>query len=360
MNKLVSVIIPAYNVEKYIARCLNSACRQTYPYLQIVVIDDGSSDTTFEIIKDFSLNDDRIIAVHKENGGVSSARNLGLSMAEGEYIAFLDSDDELEANAIEVLVGDMEETKADLVSYQFSRWSEDGNRLTDYDFISGNFYLESEDNKLEFVIKELLPYHIGVEVFKLFKKEIITNNNILFPEKCSVGEDFAFVIKYLMNAQKVLCISERLYKHTVRVGSAMERKRSFGQELAERIEMMSDVFDYSLKNHITTFTNKFPVFWVLTINNIFIGHSADEAVENLRTQEKIRFVMESYKNLPAQSDEFFRLDNSEIKKIKYKYHMYIRSSLIGSTGIEKIKLSLYNCYREIKGEEKLEKWKMPY
>ena len=137
-------------------------------------------------------------------------------------------------------------------------------------------------------------------------------------------------------------------------------KRSFGQELAERIEMLSDIFDYALKSRITTFANKFPVLFALAINNIYIGHSADEAVENLRIQEKIRFVMESYKNLPAQSDEFFRLDNSEIKKIKYKYHMYIRSSLIGSTGIEKIKLSLYNCYREIKGEEKIEKWKMPY
>lgn len=360
MKEKVSIIIPAYNVENYIDRCLRSACNQTYTNLQIVVVDDGSSDNTLKIIKEFSSIDDRIIVLHKGNCGVSSARNMGLAIAEGEYITFLDSDDELESNAIEVLVSKIEETNADLVSYQFSRWNEDGTRSVVPDFISGTFILNDEQDCFDFIIKELLPYHIPVEIVKMYRRDIIIDNHIFFPESCSIGEDFSFTIKYILNSKKIECIPDKLYRYSIRNNSAMGGSRSFCTELTERIEMLFDIWNYAQKAHFSILCNKFAVFFALALNNIYIDHSADEAVENLRMQDKIRFVTESYKNLAAQSEEFFRLDNSEIKKIKYRYHMYIRSSLIGSTGIEKFILSLYDSYREIKGKERLEKWKMPY
>ena len=98
MEKLVSVIIPAYNIERYISRCLDSIMAQTYNNLEIIVIDDGSKDQTAEILDDYQKRDSRIIVVHKENGGVSSARNNGLDIATGDYISFVDGDDLIESN----------------------------------------------------------------------------------------------------------------------------------------------------------------------------------------------------------------------------------------------------------------------
>ena len=104
MDKLVSVIIPAYNIERYISRCLDSIMAQTYNNLEIIVIDDGSKDQTAEILDDYQKRDSRIIVVHKENGGVSSARNNGLDIATGDYISFVDGDDLIESNMYEILV----------------------------------------------------------------------------------------------------------------------------------------------------------------------------------------------------------------------------------------------------------------
>ena len=92
-EKLVSVIIPAYNIEDYIGRCLDSVLSQTYKNLEILVVDDGSSDCTGEILDDYEKKDQRIRVIHKENGGVSSARNIGIEAATGDYIGFVDGDD---------------------------------------------------------------------------------------------------------------------------------------------------------------------------------------------------------------------------------------------------------------------------
>ena len=114
MEKLVSVIIPAYNIERYISRCLDSIMAQTYNNLEIIVIDDGSKDQTAEILDDYQKRDSRIIVVHKENGGVSSARNNGLDIATGDYISFVDGDDLIESNMYEILVKILEKEKTDI------------------------------------------------------------------------------------------------------------------------------------------------------------------------------------------------------------------------------------------------------
>ena len=128
---MVTVIVPAYNMEKYLARCLDSLLAQSYTDLEILVIDDGSKDRTYEIAERYAGKDGRIKAFHKENGGVSSARNLGIEKATGEYILFMDPDDLIEADSVEVLVRSME-SGADLVSCQYSRWTDDGQQLEDY------------------------------------------------------------------------------------------------------------------------------------------------------------------------------------------------------------------------------------
>ena len=114
-NIMISAIVPAYNVEKYLERCVNSILIQTYENFEIILVDDGSKDQSVEICDKFAQEDNRIKVIHKENGGLSSARNAGMKIAEGKYIVFIDSDDDIEPNMFELMLQAAEENKADFV-----------------------------------------------------------------------------------------------------------------------------------------------------------------------------------------------------------------------------------------------------
>jgi len=113
--KLVSLVVPCYNVEKYIEQCLTSIRDQTYKNIEVILVDDGSPDNSGAICDRFALDDERFNVIHKENAGVGAARNDGMAMASGDYIIFIDSDDYLPLNALELLVSKAEETDADVV-----------------------------------------------------------------------------------------------------------------------------------------------------------------------------------------------------------------------------------------------------
>lgn len=115
---MISVIVPVYRVKRYLPKCIESVINQTYKNLEIILVDlvdDGSPDKCPEICERFAQKDKRNKVIHKENGGVSSTRNLGMSVAQGEYISFVDSDDWLPKNSMELLINEMKETNADLV-----------------------------------------------------------------------------------------------------------------------------------------------------------------------------------------------------------------------------------------------------
>ena len=114
-NPKISVILPVYNVEKYLRQCLDSVINQTYKNLEIILVNDGSTDNSGKICEEYALNDERIKVIHKENGGISSARNAAIDIAKGQYITFIDSDDDVELDYIDYLYDILK--KFNLISY---------------------------------------------------------------------------------------------------------------------------------------------------------------------------------------------------------------------------------------------------
>ena len=177
-NNLISVIVPVYNVEAYLEKCINSIINQTYKNLEIILIDDGSTDSSPKICDEYMNKDSRIIVIHKDNGGLSSARNKGIEIAKGTLICFIDSDDYLEPNMLEELKNNMEKYDSDISCCNFYDIKDDMSSVrvkkdSNIEFVS------SEKEKFINIQNEYSPltYYAWN---KLYKKEIF--NNIRFPE----------------------------------------------------------------------------------------------------------------------------------------------------------------------------------
>ncbi len=123
-DKLISIIIPVYNVERYLRECIDSIIAQTYKNLEIILVDDGSSDKSGEICDEYSKKDSRIKVIHKKNGGLSDARNVALDIAKGDYIGFIDSDDYIEKDMFQILYNLAEEYNAEISSISFYKMLE--------------------------------------------------------------------------------------------------------------------------------------------------------------------------------------------------------------------------------------------
>lgn len=357
---MVTVIIPAYNVENYIERCLDSVSKQTYGNIQVIVVDDGSQDATLQKAESFESNISMRV-FSQTNSGVSSVRNRAIDLAEGEYIYFLDADDVLEPDAIRTLVEAMESSDYDWVSCQYSRWDESGKRLEDYDFITGEFCFDDDNERLSFLTGILLGYKVGFEVWdKLFKASIIRDNDIRFSEKCKIGEDLGFNIKYLMNCCRLKCIPDRPIRYTVRSNSAMGNIVGLSQMISENIMLSEDVFEYVHDSNKEFYIEHFPCIFVRIFENSYIGSTPEEVSKALGSIPDISFVIERYRDLGRCRQEIMQMYTQEVSKIKYRYHLRVRSAIDSRYIFDKCFLSAYGVYRRLRGMKPLEDWEMPY
>lgn len=198
----VSVLIPAYNVERYLHKCLDSVLSQTFVNFEVILIDDGSTDGTGKICDDYAAKDSRIKVYHQGNKGISATRNLCLQHANGNYIQFVDSDDWIEPNMLDVMYSKAGECCADVVGCSF--WDE---RESESEIVD-TFY----ENKESFFY-DILQNRWGVLWKLLIKKRVLTECKISFPQGVDGGEDFVFVTKTLFYASKVVCVRDVLYHY---------------------------------------------------------------------------------------------------------------------------------------------------
>ncbi len=221
-RELISIIIPVYNVEMLLTDCINSVLNQDYRNIEVILINDGSTDNSGEVCKSFEKKDNRIKVFEQKNSGVSVARNKGVEKAQGKYIIFVDSDDYLDVNHVSKMYSQIND-EIDLVIC--------GYKIIDNDTHSINLNADMQDSVLnpqEMFLKYWENYHhgyINAPWNKMYKRELMQQNNIKFPKDISMGEDGFFNVQYMKCCRKIYLLAE--YSYNFRIHSRQSTKKIF-------------------------------------------------------------------------------------------------------------------------------------
>lgn len=230
----ISVIIPAYNAEHTIDRAVGSLLVQDIDEIEIIIVDDGSTDETFAVCEELAESDMRVRIVRKKNGGVSSARNAGLEVAHGEYVMFLDADDVLQPNAL----GKMYAKGLDLVAGGFEKVVGSSVTYTCVPSASGEF---SGDSALcsffDAVIARKHCYLLNSSCFKLYRRSLLQELGLRFDENLDYGEDKIFVMTFLCHVQRVKIVRSVVYSYIIREGS-LSSDESSDRHLERLLKLM--------------------------------------------------------------------------------------------------------------------------
>lgn len=210
---MISVIIPVYNVEKYLNQCVASVVAQTYTDFELLLIDDGSTDSSGQLCDQWQKRDPRIRVMHQPNQGVSAARNHGLDMAQGELVAFIDSDDWVDSDYLALMVNAMAATHADLAVSGLTQHHTDG---CDVDYIpneEGAFLLDAQHaDRFTDLNQKFLLYGPCI---KLYKLTLLNRYGVRFPQGVSFGEDLTFNYRYLEHVGTITCVQRSTYHYRI-------------------------------------------------------------------------------------------------------------------------------------------------
>lgn len=243
-ESLVSVIVPVYNVSEYLEECWNSIARQTYDNIEIILVDDGSTDGSGKLCDELSRKEYTTIVIHRENGGLAAARNSGLDVCSGEYITFVDSDDMIAPNMIEDMVSAINETDADIVQCDYFRYEnrEEINNIShnqvQIEITSGKKFVGTENYK-------------DIACAKLYKN--VCWQNIRFREEI-IHEDYALIYKIVYEAFRVTYIEDILYYARIRSGSITQL--GFRRESLILVELSEERIEYFQINNERKLSDK--------------------------------------------------------------------------------------------------------
>jgi glycosyltransferases involved in cell wall biogenesis len=324
MSALISIIVPVYNVEHYLPFTLDCILEQTYRNIEIILIDDGSTDLSLSVCRQYAEKDSRIKVIHQENKGVSETRNRGIKLAKGEYVGFVDSDDMPHVGMYSVLYKDMVETNCDLAICDTHFINADTTEIS-------NQIVEERATSLLGNIQSLLPSLLwgkeGRKFYciwdKLFKKELIDRYHIRFHPELRLGEDTLFTISYLLCCHSISINNNLLYNHRIRQGSLM---RSHISGLAEQRLMFVDAleefaFTISGKNLIA---KKIIDYFT---NNLISGIFSFSAQSLIDIMENVA-VLKGRKDLLKSLFFIKNRQRSVFAKIVYYFPVTIASLLI--------------------------------
>lgn len=231
MDRTISVIVPVYNVKLYLLQCIDSILNQSYHKLQIVLIDDGSTDGSGELCDEMAKKDSRIQVIHQSNLGAAHARNAGMQVATGEYLSFVDSDDYLERDAYLFMVRKLEKYDADVVRCSFREvWK---NRVGDERLADSEERIYSAE---EFLGKFTEDWTCGLLWDKLYRR--ILFEGITFEEGHKIDDEF-FTYQGIMNARRILSVPKVVYNYRKRVSGIMTQPESMEQIILDKLDYAS-------------------------------------------------------------------------------------------------------------------------
>lgn len=240
-----SVIVPVYKVEKYLISCIESVLNQTFSDFELILVDDGSPDKCPEICDDFKQKDTRIKVVHKQNGGLASARRAGIKVAQGDYVFNLDSDDQIEADTLECAYNIINESKCDIVSFSY-KWVKGGKTVNiTTDCLDEGYYGKQDIEKYIYpkILMDKDMNHISYYLSgKAVKRELLTPIQLNVSEKISLGEDLCCVVPCYLKAESVYLSKKQAYLYTVREDSLSKDFNS------NQIYLVENVINEILKN----------------------------------------------------------------------------------------------------------------
>lgn len=239
----VSVIVPVYNAEQYIHRCLNSLLDQSYGKLEIILVDDGSTDESGKLCDAYAEKDSRIKVIHQENGGQGTARNTGLDAATGDYIAFVDSDDYIALYMFEKIIEIFREKGVDIVCFDLHSGFE-----KNYSFSQKNAEVEVFEG-IEFLRSLYAIKNFDSSVLKVYKKELF--NNVRFPSGRTMGEDVGTVYKLVYKAGKIAKYKNEIYyyfqsPHSTMRGKFLLNKAQECDSFKERLMFFKSISEMKL------------------------------------------------------------------------------------------------------------------
>lgn len=239
----ISIIIPIYNAEKYLERCIDSVLNQTYDNIEVILVNDGSKDRSLEICKEFEAIDERIIVIDKPNAGAWLARYDGINRATGEYVAFVDSDDYVESNYIEKLYNKAQENDYDIVVCGFKRIDEKTRKVFSSEMNKfGNLVIQKNKNFEEVISVNTSLWN------KLYKRELLTNLPDL-KTKPKIIEDVMFLILIYQYTNSIAFINDMLYNYIVRENSAISTIKQ--SDILNAQNAMLEIKDIYMSNNPT-------------------------------------------------------------------------------------------------------------
>lgn len=246
INPKLSIIIPVYNIENYLARCLDSILNQTFTDFEVIIVDDGTKDNSGIIADLYSEKDNRIKVIHKENGGVSTARFEGIKIAKGEYIGFVDGDDMIDPDMYSILIANAEKYNADISHCGYKMVFPDGR--IDYYYNTNKFVVQDNQNGLTDLLKgEFIEPGLWNKVYKTdFVKNVVLNK--IMDSSIRINEDLLMNYYLFKQANKSVFIDKCLYHYMIHKNSAATSKININK-LCDPIKVLQ-ILDSETKNDI--------------------------------------------------------------------------------------------------------------
>lgn len=231
----ISIIIPVYKAEKYLVECIDSVLAQIYSDFECILVEDGSPDSSGKICDEYAAKDSRIKVIHQNNSGVAKARNVGLDNASGSWIMFIDSDDWIEPNLLELAIRATKEHNVDIVQWNYIPFGEQRHIQK---------YQPLKEGWFDFSKEKPLPWWMGMCWSRLYSADLIRGNSLRFPESIRLCEDTLFSYSAIAYAKKIWCIEKKLYHYRCRDDSALHTSgRAQMEDKIKVLKSMEQVFD---------------------------------------------------------------------------------------------------------------------